>query len=95
MKKYMVLCVAGQSNAVGYDESEIPKDYMKNYGSDRIFQLGLYDEDNLQVLCWKCNRKKGGNKTNEDVLESIDYGIDLFLKIKTDELLRRFFCVYR
>ena len=26
VKKYMVLCVAGQSNAVGYDESEIPKD---------------------------------------------------------------------
>lgn len=34
------------------------------------------DEDNLQVLCWKCNRKKGGNKTNEDILESIDYEID-------------------
>lgn len=25
------------------------------------------DEDNLQVLCWRCNRKKGGKKTNEQV----------------------------
>ena len=35
------------------------------------------DEDNLQVLCWRCNRKKGGELTNEEVLEEIDYGIDL------------------
>ncbi|MCR5249551.1 MAG: HNH endonuclease [Lachnospiraceae bacterium] len=33
------------------------------------------DEDNLQVLCWRCNRKKGGTKTNEEVEELIDYGI--------------------
>ena len=50
MKKYMVLCVAGQSNAVGYDESEIPEDYMKRFGSDRISQLGLHDGDNLQMI---------------------------------------------
>ena len=25
--KYMVVCVAGQSNAVGYDESAVEKDY--------------------------------------------------------------------
>ena len=49
-RKYMILCVAGQSNAVGYDESEIPKDYMERFGSDRIFQLGLYGEDNLRVI---------------------------------------------
>ncbi len=36
------------------------------------------DEDNLQVLCWRCNRKKGGNKTNEEVKEIIDYGMDYF-----------------
>ncbi|MBP5607709.1 MAG: HNH endonuclease [Lachnospiraceae bacterium] len=35
------------------------------------------DEDNLQVLCWRCNRKKGGRLSNEEVAESIDYGIDL------------------
>ncbi len=35
------------------------------------------DEDNLQVLCWRCNRKKGGMLTNEEVAETIDYGIDL------------------
>jgi putative transposase len=50
MKKYMVLCVAGQSNAVGYDESEIPKNYMERFGSDRVFQLGFYDHDNLKVI---------------------------------------------
>lgn len=33
------------------------------------------DIDNLQCLCWRCNRKKGGNKTNRDVKEEIDYGI--------------------
>ena len=33
------------------------------------------DEDNLQVLCWRCNRKKGKKKTNFEVKESINYGI--------------------
>ena len=37
------------------------------------------DEGNLQVLCWRCNRKKSGTKTNEDVYAAIDYGIDYFL----------------
>lgn len=49
-KKYMILCVAGQSNAVGYDESEIPKDYMERFGSRRIAQLGFYGEDNLRCV---------------------------------------------
>lgn len=49
-KKYMILCVAGQSNAVGYDESPIPADYMTRFHTDRIFQLGLYDSDNLKVI---------------------------------------------
>ena len=34
------------------------------------------DIDNLQCLCWRCNRKKGGFKTNEEVAELIDYGVD-------------------
>ena len=34
------------------------------------------DIDNLQCLCWRCNRKKGGNKTNEEVRTAIDYGIE-------------------
>ena len=34
------------------------------------------DIDNLQCLCWRCNRKKGGRKTNEEVMELLDYGID-------------------
>ncbi len=34
------------------------------------------DEDNLQVLCWRCNRKKGGSRTNEQVRSMIDYGIE-------------------
>lgn len=33
------------------------------------------DIDNLQCLCWRCNRKKGGNKTNKEVQDEIDYGI--------------------
>lgn len=34
------------------------------------------DIDNLQCLCWRCNRKKGGLKTNKQVRNMIDYGID-------------------
>ena len=34
------------------------------------------DVDNLQCLCWRCNRKKGGRRTNEQVKDLIDYGID-------------------
>lgn len=34
------------------------------------------DIDNLQCLCWRCNRKKGGLKTNKQVRNVIDYGID-------------------
>ena len=49
-KKYMILCVAGQSNAVGYDESAIPADYMDRFDTGRIFQLGLYGEDNLKEI---------------------------------------------
>ena len=52
MKKYMILCVAGQSNAVGYDESKIPADYMARFDTGRIFQLGLYGGDNLKVIPW-------------------------------------------
>lgn len=34
------------------------------------------DEHNLQTLCWRCNRKKGKSKTNEQVKNLIDYGVD-------------------
>ena len=34
------------------------------------------DVDNLQCLCWRCNRKKGGSRTNEQVRDMIDYGIE-------------------
>ena len=34
------------------------------------------DIDNLQCLCWRCNRKKGGRRTNEQVKDMIDYGIE-------------------
>ena len=34
------------------------------------------ETDNLQCLCWRCNRKKGGKKTNEEALQLIDYGAD-------------------
>ena len=34
------------------------------------------DEANLQTLCWRCNRKKSGHRTNEEVREIIDYGMD-------------------
>lgn len=36
------------------------------------------DADNLQCLCWRCNRKKGGNKTNQEVKDEIQYGVRYF-----------------
>ena len=39
------------------------------------------DIDNLQCLCWRCNRKKGGTRTNEEVREMIDYGAD-YLRLR-------------
>ena len=48
--KYMIVCVAGQSNAVGYDESIVPEDYCAQFDGARIGQLGLYGEENLKVI---------------------------------------------
>ena len=48
MEKIYILCVAGQSNAVGYDESRIPADYTPSLTDSRICQLGFYGEDNLK-----------------------------------------------
>lgn len=49
-RKYMILCVAGQSNAVGFDESPVDKDYMGKFRTRRLWQLGLWGEDNLQIV---------------------------------------------
>ncbi len=49
-KKYMILCVAGQSNAVGFDESPVTKDYMARFRGSRIRQLGFLGEDNLKAV---------------------------------------------
>ena len=49
-KKYMILCVAGQSNAVGFDESPVSADYMGRFRGDRIRQLGFLGEDNLKPV---------------------------------------------
>ena len=46
----MILCVAGQSNAVGFDESPVDKDYMGKFHTRRLWQLGLWGEDNLQIV---------------------------------------------
>ena len=49
-RKYMILCVAGQSNAVGFDESPVTKDYMGRFRTRRLWQLGLWGEDNLKIV---------------------------------------------
>lgn len=49
--KYVVVCIAGQSNAVGYDESVVDDKFLyKNRDNDRIKQLGFYGEDNLKLI---------------------------------------------
>lgn len=50
MEKYIVICVAGQSNAVGYDESPITEKELYCADPSRIKQLGFYGEDNLKVI---------------------------------------------
>ena len=42
-----------------------------------ISQQGKSVDSNLQCLCWRCNRAKGGNKTNEDIKRNLTYGIDI------------------
>lgn len=42
------------------------------------------DTDNLQCLCWRCNRKKGGMRTNEQVRDIIDYGIEYLYTNRED-----------
>ena len=49
--KFVVVCIAGQSNAVGYDESTVDTKFIyKNRDLKRIKQLGFYDDDNLQIV---------------------------------------------
>ena len=48
--KWFVVCVAGQSNAIGYDESPVSDVISKNLNPNRIRQLGLYDNQNLQIV---------------------------------------------
>ena len=49
--KFIVLCVAGQSNAVGYDESLVElSGFYENKTPERIKQLGFYGEENLKLI---------------------------------------------
>lgn len=48
VKKWLVVVVAGQSNAVGYDESTpVESEFPEN---PRICQLGYYGNDNLKII---------------------------------------------
>ena len=49
--KFVVVCIAGQSNAVGYDESPVDTEATyRNANPNRIKQLGFYGKQNLQVI---------------------------------------------
>lgn len=49
--KYVVIAIAGQSNAVGYDESPIDVNFIsRSRNEDRIKQLGFYGKDNLKII---------------------------------------------
>lgn len=49
--KFVVVCIAGQSNAVGYDESPVDTKFIyKNRDTNRIKQLGFYGNDNLKLI---------------------------------------------
>lgn len=50
-EKFVVVCIAGQSNAVGYDESPVDTKFTyTNRDTNRIKQLGFYGEDNLKLI---------------------------------------------
>ena len=50
-EKFIIICIAGQSNAVGYDESPVEFDGLYHtYNKNRIKQLGFYGEDNLKII---------------------------------------------
>ena len=50
-KKYAIVVVAGQSNAVGYDESAITSETEDLYKvNSRVNQLGLYGDQNLKII---------------------------------------------
>ena len=50
-EKYVVVAIAGQSNAVGYDESIVANNLSyKNYNNNRIKQLGFYGGNNLKLI---------------------------------------------
>lgn len=42
-----------------------------------ISNHGLSTNNNLQCLCWRCNRAKSGSKSNEEVKQNLTYGIDM------------------
>ena len=49
--KFVVVCVAGQSNALGFDESAVDEIFVnKNLDSSRVKQLGFYGNDNLEII---------------------------------------------
>ena len=50
MNKYVVICIAGQSNAVGYDESPVTYPDYTCRNKKRIKQLGFYGDDNLNLV---------------------------------------------
>ena len=49
-KKYAILVVAGQSNAVGYDESPVLSVHKLDKVNPRLHQLGYYENDNLNII---------------------------------------------
>ncbi len=72
-EKFVVVCIAGQSNSVGYDESPVDDNFTyKNLDTSRIKQLGFYGEDNLKIIdlgyCaqsmqdMRVNNRAGGDK---------------------------------
>ena len=46
----MVLCVAGQFDAVGYDGFAFTQEYLVRFDGRRLFRRGFHGEDNLKIL---------------------------------------------
>ncbi len=63
-KKWVVFAVAGQSNSVGYDESENTVFTNPSANPDRIKQIGLFGDNNLKIIPLRSMAENLQNMTN-------------------------------
>jgi hypothetical protein len=74
-KKSFIVCVAGQSNAVGYDESPLNEQNSTNLNPNRLRQLGIHDGNNLKniPLTHYCHALQNMLNTSNNSVPGVTY----------------------